>query len=137
MSSRLIAACAATDAPHTLYQFALAKWVVLFEGTASSEVSENAARQIVAKLNEPLTLDDREVSISCSAGISRGHEHGQGVGELLRNCNSALHRAQAGGGNYLAVFHSSMRQKTERFLSVESAIRKGLKNNEFELFYQP
>jgi EAL domain-containing protein (putative c-di-GMP-specific phosphodiesterase class I) len=84
-----------------------------------------------------LSVDDRELSVSVSIGVSVFPEHEIEPEELLRAADSALFRAKELGRNQLAVFTPELIAGAETRFTVEQGLRLALKREELELAYQP
>ncbi len=121
----------------TLYQFAPATWLIVFNEPPDYSDSIIFTKLIVDSTLEPLQLNERELSVTCSIGVTYFPAHGTDVDSLLRNADSALREAQSAGGGRYTIYHPDMQRRTEKFLSIESALRNGYKHGEFELFFQP
>lgn len=89
------------------------------------------------ELNKPFIIDNREIFITASIGISLYPEDGKETQTLLRNAGSALSRAKEQGGSNYQFYISDMNQSALKRLELESNLRRALERNEFEVYYQP
>ena len=97
------------------------------------EVSQRIHQQIQL----PFQLDDYQVFINASIGISLGTYGCCKPKELLRNADIAMYHAKAKGkGNY-AVFDRQMHKQAMARLQIETDLRQASLHEEFELYYQP
>jgi EAL domain-containing protein (putative c-di-GMP-specific phosphodiesterase class I) len=84
-----------------------------------------------------MTSRGTEVVLTGSAGISVFPEDGGDFDALLRNANTALHRAKETGRNGCEFYTAELtRRATERFV-VETELRRAFRRNEMTLHYQP
>ena len=86
---------------------------------------------------QPVGMDGREVTTTCSVGIAHaalGHSKGE---ELIRDASAAMYEAKANGPGGRATFTAAMREKADDVLALEADLRLGLSRNEFTLCYQP
>ena len=56
---------------------------------------------------------------------------------MLRNADTAMYQAKALGGNAVAVFDASMRERVARRLLLENEMHQALERGELHLCYQP
>ena len=89
-------------------------------------------------LKKPMQIDNQEVYITYSYGVSEYPKHGCNANECLQRAQIALND----GRRYLsrgvtATFIPDMIEVSKSDLQVEMNLRKGLDFNEFMLFYQP
>ena len=89
-------------------------------------------------LKKPMQIDNQEVYITYSYGVSEYPRHGFNAKECLQRAQIALND----GRRYLsrgvtAAFIPDMIEVSKSDLQVEMNLRKGLDFNEFMLFYQP
>ena len=59
------------------------------------------------------------------------------LANLVRFADLAMHQAKSAGKNDYCVYTSELLSRTNDRLSMESELRRGLDNDEFELYYQP
>jgi diguanylate cyclase (GGDEF)-like protein/PAS domain S-box-containing protein len=95
------------------------------------------AENILAKLATSFILGDHEVTISPSIGVAIYRVDGDDVETLLRNADIAMYHAKNNGRNKFEFFSESMNERVVNRIVLEKRIRRGLKNGEFFLHYQP
>ncbi|MGH9750913.1 MAG: putative bifunctional diguanylate cyclase/phosphodiesterase [Candidatus Polarisedimenticolia bacterium] len=101
------------------------------------EDAGKVARRILDSLAEPFKIDEHEVVLTGSIGISIYPEDGEEVETLLRNADSAMYHAKEAGLGGFQFYSRSMNASARRRLSLETSLRKALDRNEFLLYYQP
>ncbi|HEX5476335.1 MAG TPA: GGDEF domain-containing phosphodiesterase, partial [Burkholderiales bacterium] len=84
----------------------------------------------------PMVIDGKELSLSCSAGISLYPQDGPDVETLLRNADAAMYRAKDHGRNNFQFYTAEMNERVSERLVLESALRRALERNELVLHYQ-
>ena len=100
---------------------------------------------VVAVAEKLLELLEREVDterdsglvLSCSIGISVGPADSADADTLLSMADKAMYRGKLEGGSRYTFYSPEMNTWSRDRLSMEAALRQGLSNGEFELFYQP
>jgi diguanylate cyclase (GGDEF)-like protein/PAS domain S-box-containing protein len=96
------------------------------------------AERIGRMLNQPVILDGHEISMAISIGISIQTSADETAGDLLRHADIALYQAKrAGRGTLYRVFEDEMHQHIIERLEIERDLRRALRNDEFDVHYQP
>jgi diguanylate cyclase (GGDEF)-like protein/PAS domain S-box-containing protein len=114
--------------------------ILLETATDGAEAAEVAAR-ILTALQGPFHLEDKEVFVRASIGISSA-DHGQesgpeGAEELLRNADVAMYMAKESGKGRYQVFEPAMHDTALRRLELKADLQRAVDNHEFFLEYQP
>jgi diguanylate cyclase (GGDEF)-like protein len=112
------------------------EFAILVPRAQSMDAIVGIARQVLAKMEGPFDLSERELSIRTSIGIAANANTGA-PDDLLRNADLALYAAKTKGKSRYAVFDASMERRALERLDLESAMRQGLERGEFEVYYQP
>ena len=126
------------DAGQTLCRSGGDEFLVILEGLADPDALVPVIVRIQQAMQPPFLLDDREVSITLSLGISLHPDHADKVTELVSFADAATHRAKRQGKGGYAFYTEDMTQEAERRLSLEHDLRRALiQREEFFLVYQP
>jgi len=89
------------------------------------------------QLLAPFIINDQELYISYSIGIAVYPDDADNAETLMNHANIARTNAKKSGGNQFAFFKPEMNENAHDMLNLENDLRKALKNNEIEVFYQP
>jgi len=95
------------------------------------------ADKILRVMAEPIAIDDRELFISCSIGIALCPGDSDEMDGLMQYADSAMYHAKKQGRNNFQFYARELTARTSERLELVAALRHALKNNEFELHYQP
>lgn len=95
------------------------------------------AERILDSLSQPFTLDNHEVSIGGSIGITCFPDDGQEVETLLKNADTAMYQAKENGRNTFRFFTAAMNFQVSEHLRLENALHRALERSQFVLHYQP
>lgn len=95
------------------------------------------ARRIKEKLAEPFLIDNTEIYISTSIGISIFPLDGTDAEELMKHADLAMYHAKEKGKNNFQFYTKALNIKAHERLDFENAVRKAVKQEQFELYYQP
>jgi len=99
-------------------------------------VPERTAIKIIQTLKEPIFINNQEISISPSIGISMYPNDGVSVADLLRNSDAAMYHAKSLGRNNYQFYSNEMNSDSLNKLTLESRLRRAIEKDEFELFFQ-
>ncbi len=98
---------------------------------------EAIGREIVEQVSMPFEVDDREIFITSSVGISVFPADGSDSSELMQKSDAARLEVKKNGGNGVAFFESAMNARAERRLEIESELRKAVGDDQLLLHFQP
>jgi PAS domain S-box-containing protein len=114
------------------------EFTVLAEELRDPSDAIRVAERIQARLGLPFRVNDHQIVVSASIGISfsRG---GQRIDaeEMLRDAEIAMYRAKHTGKARCEVYDNAMHADALRRLKLETDLRKGLELGEFRVHYQP
>ena len=113
------------------------EFVILLSNINTSQNAARIAGKVLSELGHPILLDNIEVVVTGSIGISTYPADGADTTTLLKNADAAMYRAKKNGRNNFQFFTSEMNAQAEERLILESDMRKALENHEFVLHYQP
>jgi diguanylate cyclase (GGDEF)-like protein len=114
------------------------EFVILCEGSSDEASAWVLAERLQEAIAEPFNLAGREVTVSMSVGlaVARGGDAITADG-VLRDADLAMYRAKELGRDRIEAFDEAMRRAAGVRLERESAIRRGLAEGEFAVYYQP
>ena len=95
------------------------------------------AERIIESLCQPMQLNEQDVSLSASIGISVYPEDGEDIDTLLKNADTAMYEAKEKGRNNYQFFQRAMNDAAQKRFHLNNRLRRALDNGEFELYYQP
>ena len=98
---------------------------------------ERVAGKVVEQLSQPFSLQDEQVYVSASVGITLYPDDGQELSQLLRNADQAMYAAKNKGRNGYSFFTQSMQAELNARAAMVSDLRGALTKQEFILMYQP
>ncbi|WP_248924807.1 EAL domain-containing protein [Paenibacillus hamazuiensis] len=95
------------------------------------------ARGIPQLLKQPFLVEEHELFVTASIGISLYPQDGTDEETLLKNADIALYRSKEKGGSMYQMYHPEMNKRSLHRLNLEFDMRKALEREEFTLYYQP
>ena len=93
--------------------------------------------KIVASLSEPFDLAGHQHHCTCSVGITLFGSQPITLSDVLKQADLAMYQAKAAGRNGVCFFDPAMQSLAISNAALTSDMRRGLREGEFELFYQP
>ncbi|HYD61196.1 MAG TPA: EAL domain-containing protein [Noviherbaspirillum sp.] len=113
-------------------------FALLLNDVHDASEAERFAEQLQAALLTAYTLETYEVYTTASIGIALARPAYTDPEDILRDAETANHRAVARGGACTEVFESNLRERAVALLDMETKLRQAvLKGREFEVHYQP
>lgn len=113
------------------------EFTVLLTEVSNIHSSSKVAQRILDLFRHPFTLDNKEISITPSIGISLYPNDGEDVDTLLKNADRAMYHAKNKGRNNFQFYSESVNMDTVERIAMENSLRKALERNEFQLYHQP
>ena len=113
------------------------EFVVVLAGVGDESDTAAVAHKIITALAEPFAVGGTAVSTRSSIGATLFPRDGREPETLIKNADVAMYRAKEQGGSDLCFFSDDMQTRAKRRLSIESALRRALEQEEFTLHYQP
>jgi len=95
------------------------------------------ANRIRKALTQPMLLNNTEITLTCSIGISLYPDDADDAERLLQNADAAMYEAKKEGRNRYAFFTPELRERAVRRLSLDTELRRAVEDNDFVLHYQP
>ncbi|SER99469.1 bifunctional diguanylate cyclase/phosphodiesterase [Psychrobacillus sp. OK032] len=102
-----------------------------------TQQAKERSKSIIESLDEPFLVENYNLFVTTSIGISIYPHDGEDSLTLMKNADSALYKAKELGKNNFQVFSSSLNAQTYKIFSLESSLRKAIELGQFELYYQP
>ncbi|MEH7253865.1 GGDEF domain-containing protein [Neobacillus niacini] len=106
-----------------------------------NNVSKHEVTVIAERINDILAksfeIEDHEVFVTPSIGISLYPLDGDSADELVRKADVAMNQVKKVGSNNYQFYEALWDKKTNERLMIENELRKAIDKNEFKLHYQP
>ena len=113
------------------------EFVILLSEIRRPEDASLVAERAIESLRAPFPVNDNEIYVTGSIGISTFPEDGDSNEELLKHADAAMYHAKDHGRNCYQFYTESINARALERLELESALRKAIEREEFQLYYQP
>ena len=113
------------------------EFVVLLSQVEREEDAAVSARKILRALAAPHTVDNKNLDISVSIGVSTYPSDGPDAENLMNKADTAMYEAKKHGRNNYQFFRRDMQVRLADRQLLEGDLRYALGRNEFLLHYQP
>ena len=111
-------------------------FVLLLEDLVNIQQAGIVAQKIISTLSESYQIDEHDIQLEASIGISISPDDGVDASELMDKAQQALHSAQSQAGNIFRLSSNQLDQHAHTWLQTEEKLLKALKQNEFVNVYQ-
>ncbi|HET6419965.1 MAG TPA: EAL domain-containing protein [Geobacteraceae bacterium] len=112
-------------------------FVIVLSDMAKGEHAAKVAQKIQAAVCRPVRIDEHDLQVTCSTGISIYPSDGEDEQTLLKNADAAMYRAKEQGRNTFRFFTGELNVKAAERMTMEKHMRRALERGEFLLHYQP
>lgn len=112
------------------------EFIILSPYEEISSISKLAS-SIVESAHVPLIIEEKEINIGWSIGISLFPENGTSYTELLQHADTAMYEAKGKGKNNFKFFSDEMNSFVTERLKIDTKLRNAVLNKSFTLNYQP
>lgn len=134
IAQRLVASVRGSD---TVSRQGGDEFVILLSTVAHAADAALSAQKILNVAQIPYRVDEHDLQITLSAGISIYPNDGLDAEALVKNADIAMLSAKDNGRNNYQFFRASMNEHALERQSIEGSLRHALDRGEFVLHYQP
>lgn len=113
------------------------EFVVLLSEAHDAQDSALTAEKILAALARPHAIDQHELHITTSIGISSYPADGRDAETLIKNADTAMYQAKDRGRNNYQFFTQDMNVRAVERQLIECHLHHALERQQFVLHYQP
>ncbi|ULX50934.1 diguanylate phosphodiesterase [Cupriavidus taiwanensis] len=113
------------------------EFVVLLDPKGDPTILGRTISQLQAVLTPAFVINESEMRMTASIGISSFPEDGDDWQTLLKHADLAMYGAKQLGKNGYQFYCRGMSTTLQRRIDMESHLHRALQNDEFVLYYQP
>jgi diguanylate cyclase (GGDEF)-like protein/PAS domain S-box-containing protein len=113
------------------------EFVMLLSEIEQSEDAAISARRILLAVAEAHAIDQHDLHVTTSIGVSVYPDDGLDAETLIKNADTAMYQAKEHGRQSYQFFKPAMNVRAVERQSIEESLRRALERQEFALHYQP
>jgi diguanylate cyclase (GGDEF)-like protein/PAS domain S-box-containing protein len=113
------------------------EFVLLLQEVEMQEDAAITARRVLKAISQPHSIDQHDLFVTASVGISMYPDDGLDAETLLKNADTAMYQAKESGRQCYRFFKPVMNTHAVERQLVEEDLRRALERDEFSLHYQP
>ncbi len=113
------------------------EFVMLLPEIQRAEEAAVTAQRIIQAIAAPHSIDDHDLHITASIGISVYPDDGLDSAALIKNADTAMYHAKEHGRQSYEFFKPAMIIRGVARQSIEEGLRRALERQEFVVHYQP
>lgn len=113
------------------------EFIVIMDNLRDTEDATTKAKHILQALQYEFLIDNKELFVSASIGISMYPSDGKDVDSIIKAADIAMYQVKnMGKNNYCHYTKKHSADVLERF-NLENQLRRALDREQFEVYYQP
>ncbi len=113
------------------------EFAIVLTGLTHVDHVNTVANKILIAMKQPYIVNEHELYVKTSMGISLYPNDGDSVEILLKNADIAMHHTREHGGNNYHFYVPAMYNKSFAAMILERDIHRALERKEFVVHYQP
>ncbi|MFP3515673.1 EAL domain-containing protein [Pseudomonas sp. SIMBA_077] len=113
------------------------EFAVLIESCSRASQAEGLAQKVLEAMKGAFEINQHQLFVSASVGISVFPGDAQNAEQLLRNADSALFKAKSSGREGYALYTEELTVHALNRIEVASDLRRALEQQELRVYYQP
>lgn len=113
------------------------EFVIVMSHFTTLEQITHIAQKIMEQFEKVFAVEEKEFWISVSLGISIAPDDGNNSEVLIKNADAAMYEAKEDGKNTFKFYNDKMSANSFERVLFENALKTGIQNKEFEVYYQP
>jgi diguanylate cyclase (GGDEF)-like protein/PAS domain S-box-containing protein len=113
------------------------EFIILLSEVENLNESAVAVRKILEAVAGTYSIDENDLHVTTSIGVSIYPEDGMDAETLIKNADTAMYQAKENGRQCYRFFEPAMNVQAVERQSIEENLRRALQLGEFILHYQP
>jgi diguanylate cyclase (GGDEF)-like protein/PAS domain S-box-containing protein len=113
------------------------EFAILLDDLDDERAAVAVAKRVGARLEAPFEIEEMEIAVRASIGISLGQTPDARPDDLMRDADVAMYEAKARGKGGFQVFEPHMRHAVVKRMELKADLRHALERGELHVHYQP
>ncbi len=112
-------------------------FAIIYNTNQKNQTIQQYCQMILQKISQPYFFNDQEHFITVSIGVALYPEHGRQIDSLNVHAEQAIAEAKQLGGNTIRIYSTKQPVLLDSNINLDRDLRQAIKNNQFEVYYQP
>lgn len=113
------------------------EFLIMISQAEKGEEVISIAEEIIASLNQPIIINNQEISVSASLGVAMAPKDGNDSEELIKNAGLAMVVSKGTGKSRYTVCTPEIKEESKLDNELSNSLYRALERQEFVLYYQP
>lgn len=113
------------------------EFTVILDNPESAEAAMGTAQELAYIIGQPINLNDTEVGVTSSMGISLYPDHARSTDNLIKGADAAMYQAKNTGKNQVCLLSQKTLESTDRVAILETGLAHPQFRQQLQLHYQP
>jgi EAL domain-containing protein (putative c-di-GMP-specific phosphodiesterase class I) len=113
------------------------EFIAVIDNISGPQDAADTSTRLLAAMAAPFQIDEHELLLSASVGISLHPEHGTELVTLQERADKAMYVAKSHGRNQFALFSTEVARREEVLQEIGRDLYRALPHGQFHLCYQP
>jgi diguanylate cyclase (GGDEF)-like protein/PAS domain S-box-containing protein len=113
------------------------EFIILLSQVPSAEVPAQIAEKLISVVSQPYKIEEHELTVTASVGISIYPDDGKDAGSLMRNADASMYSAKEAGRNRYQLHSEDLTSPATGGLGLERELRGAIERGEIFTVYQP
>lgn len=113
------------------------EFIIILDTLDDTNIIIDIIKKLMDIMNQPILIEEKQLYITLSIGVSIYPDDGKMSEELLKNADAAMYNAKDNGRNTYCFYTKEMTQKAFARIEMETSLRQAVKREEFVVYYHP
>ena len=113
------------------------EFTIVLTDISNVEDAAQVAEKVLGLFSKPFQLGEHEVFISTSIGVTVYPFDDNDIESLIKNADTAMYKAKSLGRNNYQFYDARMGAQSQERLTIETALRKAVQQQNLTLHFQP
>lgn len=113
------------------------EFAILLDDIKESRFAIAAAYRLKELMSKPFKINGKEIFTSVSVGVATSTNHYKNPEEILRDADIAMYKAKEHGKDRVEVYDKAMHARVMERMQMGTALKQGVLQKEFQIYYQP
>lgn len=112
------------------------EFIVMLENMQHHSDAAHKAQDILNALSQEFLVENHEIYVGASIGISMYPQDGHDVESLIKAADLAMYQVKNNGKNNFAFYHDALSRYAVEHFQMETELRQALAKQQLQMFYQ-